>query len=228
VNTRRAAGAAPSYRAAAVTARKGELVPAGDGALAGEPVTDALVLDDRRQRGTEWGTAVHAVLDRSAVLTDAAQLRRFARSVLVGIGRPANESGEPAELEELLATVAAVQASALWARALAAPQRLLEVPFAVRLSGAEYAALAGLEETQTSPVEIVDGRIDLVFGDARGWSIVDYKTDAAGARVAPEVLERYRAQVRLYAAVWERITGEPVRERVLLFTSGDRPEAVTV
>jgi hypothetical protein len=40
-------------------------------------------------------------------------------------------------------------------------------------------------------------------------------------------MERYRGQVRLYAAVWERITGQPVNERLLLFTAGPEPVEVS-
>jgi ATP-dependent helicase/nuclease subunit A len=219
----RAARARPTYRAAAVTARKTELAAGSDEDLV--PAADPQTLTDRRLRGTEWGTAVHELLQLDEGVSGEA-LRQRAHAVLVGLGRPAAASGEPAELAELLAIVTAVRATPLWQRARVAAHRLLEVPFAVRLSGEEYAALAGIDAQGTAPVEIVDGRIDLVFGDERGWSVVDYKTDAAGVAIAPDVLERYRGQVRLYAAVWERITGQPVRERLLLFTAGPEPVAV--
>ena len=85
----------------------------------------------------------------------------------------------------------------------------------------------GSPRVSGTEVEIVDGRIDLVFGDEHGWTVVDYKTDAAGTGVAPEVMERYRGQVRLYGAVWQAITGQPVRERLLLFTAGPAPVVVS-
>jgi ATP-dependent helicase/nuclease subunit A len=226
VNAERIARREPSYRAAAVTARKGEVPELVEDAL--EPSSDPVALVDRRVRGTEWGTVVHQLIEAAEVLPDEAALRRAARRALVGLGHGAAEGRDPPELEELLGTVAAVRASPVWQRALQAPRRLLEVPFALRLEGAEYAALAGMEVAQASPVEIVDGRIDLVFGDESGWSIVDYKTDAAGTGIARDVLERYRAQVRLYAAIWERLMGQPVRERLLLFTSRSPPEVVEV
>jgi hypothetical protein len=34
----------------------------------------------------------------------------------------------------------------------------------------------------------------------------------------------YRRQVELYAEAWSRLTGEPVKERVLFFTTQDRLE----
>jgi ATP-dependent exoDNAse (exonuclease V) beta subunit len=59
---------------------------------------------------------------------------------------------------------------------------------------------------------LVEGVIDLAFREAGAWTIVDYKTgapDDAG-------MDRYRRQVDLYAACWERITGEPVTGRVVV------------
>jgi ATP-dependent helicase/nuclease subunit A len=68
-------------------------------------------------------------------------------------------------------------------------------------------------------LEIVDGVIDLVFRDEDGWVVVDYKSDVAGSAIDPRLMERYRAQVGLYGAAWERLTGEPVAERAILFTA---------
>jgi hypothetical protein len=44
----------------------------------------------------------------------------------------------------------------------------------------------------------------------------------AAEAIEPARLERYRAQVGLYAAAWERLTGQPVRERLILFTADGR------
>jgi hypothetical protein len=47
--------------------------------------------------------------------------------------------------------------------------------------------------------------------------ICDFKTDGASG-YREERLALYRRQVDLYAVCWERLTGEPVKERVLFFT----------
>jgi len=41
----------------------------------------------------------------------------------------------------------------------------------------------------------------------------------------PARVEAYRRQVDLYAEAWTRLTGEPVKERVLFFTTQGRVEA---
>jgi ATP-dependent helicase/nuclease subunit A len=96
---------------------------------------------------------------------------------------------------------------------------------------------------------ILSGAIDLVFweeaGDGReaGWVIADYKTDRIpGAKillkpenrglgaseipaVSPEfaaIINFYAPQVRLYTRFWREVTGQPVKECGLYFTSIDR------
>ena len=130
--------------------------------------------------------------------------------------RPTGPDGEPAEIDELMRIIAAVMESDVWKRARRASVRLVEVPFALRLSAVDYAAMGGQPAAE---VEIIDGRIDLIFRDDSGWTVVDYKSDAAGSAIAPMLLDRYRRQVGLYAEAWQHMTGETVTERMLLFTA---------
>jgi ATP-dependent helicase/nuclease subunit A len=62
--------------------------------------------------------------------------------------------------------------------------------------------------------------IDLVFEEAGGWVIADYKTDAI---TSPEKLQEltvyYAPQVKLYTRFWESLTGEKVKEAGMYFTS---------
>jgi ATP-dependent helicase/nuclease subunit A len=132
------------------------------------------------------------------------------------------------ELDELLQIIAAVQEADVWKRATAAKVRLIEVPFGVRVDAPAYADMigAGNETDDAPPIEIIDGRMDLVFRDDAGWTIVDYKSDAAGSRIPGDLMSRYTGQIRLYASAWLQITGEPVTERVLLFTADGRAVSV--
>jgi ATP-dependent helicase/nuclease subunit A len=80
------------------------------------------------------------------------------------------------------------------------------------------------ESSQGGPQRVVEGVIDLAFKEAEGWVIADYKTDVG---TDPDFARRevsYRRQVELYAEAWSRLTGEPVKERVLFFTTQDRLE----
>lgn len=85
--------------------------------------------------------------------------------------------------------------------------------------GMPVAAIAG-----APPSQIVEGVIDLVFRNPEGgWTIVDYKTDRFATEAVRETrTAEYRRQVDLYALCWSRLTGEPVTERVLVFTSEGR------
>ena len=68
---------------------------------------------------------------------------------------------------------------------------------------------------------LVRGVVDLAFREkgADGWTLVDYKTDAAARRSPEAIAEHYRPQMDLYARAWRRLTGEPVVEQVLYFTA---------
>jgi ATP-dependent helicase/nuclease subunit A len=74
------------------------------------------------------------------------------------------------------------------------------------------------------PLRVLEGVIDLAFREADGWVVVDYKTDVG---TDPDFAGReaaYRRQVDLYAEAWSRLSGEPVKERVLFFTAQGRIE----
>jgi ATP-dependent helicase/nuclease subunit A len=145
-------------------------------------------------------------------------LARIGRAALLENGRPSSD-GEPVELDELLALVETVGRSELLSRARAAGQALHEVPFARPRAG-------GANGGDGAPLEIVEGVIDLVFREPDGWVVADYKTDEVPD---PAELERrlavYRAQVDLYAACWQELTGEPVKERILYLTAQNRTES---
>jgi ATP-dependent helicase/nuclease subunit A len=216
-----------TYRAAAVTARKSEIAQALGGAATPDELEEEVVFE-RRVRGTEWGSVVHDTLEAAARGASLDDLRHIARGLLITAERPTDPSGEPMELDELLQIIAAVQEADVWKRATAAKVRLIEVPFGVRVDAPAYADMigAGNETDDAPPIEIIDGRMDLVFRDDAGWPIVDYKSDAAGSRIPGDLMSRYTGQIRLYASAWLQITGEPVTERVLLFTADGRAVSV--
>ena len=159
-------------------------------------------------RGLSWGIAVHGVLEAAARGVKGPALRRIARSALLEAERPLSE-GVPAELDELVAVVERVLQSEVWDRARQADRMLSEVPFAYREPGAGPGG--GLR--------IMEGVIDLAFREDAGWVIVDYKTDVGTDPGFPDRKRSYREQVELYARAWEAMTGEPVTERVLLYTA---------
>ena len=60
---------------------------------------------------------------------------------------------------------------------------------------------------------VVIGKIDLAFVENDGAVIVDYKTD--NVKEPDALRERYAGQLALYAEAFARITGIPVKERVI-------------
>jgi ATP-dependent helicase/nuclease subunit A len=229
VAARRAEHGRSTYRVAAVTDRKSEVTEAlgADGAAGGDGVAGgdvAIAADvaagaDAIARGTNWGSAVHDALLAGGRGLTGDELRAVCRNILIGYDRPIDADGSPSELDELIAIVVAVRASDIWRRAQESAQTLIEVPFAVRFTAEEYALAIGVDAGGVAGIEIVDGRIDLIFREPDGWVLVDYKSDAAGERIPADLMRRYRGQLALYAAAWRQITGEPVKERTLFFTA---------
>jgi CRISPR/Cas system-associated exonuclease Cas4 (RecB family) len=80
----------------------------------------------------------------------------------------------------------------------------------------EFPFAAELEGT------VLNGQIDLWFQDADGITLVDYKTDRLEPAEIPNAAEPYAVQLRLYAAVLQRITGELPKRAVLHFLRPDR------
>jgi ATP-dependent helicase/nuclease subunit A len=75
------------------------------------------------------------------------------------------------------------------------------------------------------PHRVLEGVIDLAFREPDGWVVADYKTDVGTDPDFPTREAAYRRQVELYAEAWARLSGEPVKERVLFFTTQGRVES---
>jgi ATP-dependent exoDNAse (exonuclease V) beta subunit len=166
---------------------------------------------------------VHGALEAAGRGVAGKQLEAVARSLLVA-AEASDDAAAPADVHALLAIVDAVTRSSVWQRAAGAHDRLVEVPFALPLPLAEYRSMVAASPDD-APLQIVEGVIDLAFRDDAGWTIVDYKSDAAGLGSDPPLLARYRAQVALYAAAWTRLTGAPVHTRIILFTATDEVDS---
>jgi ATP-dependent helicase/nuclease subunit A len=90
---------------------------------------------------------------------------------------------------------------------------LSEVPFAIERGGGE-------------PPVYLEGVIDLAFREADGWVVVDYKTDKGDDPDFQLRREAYREQLRIYSSAWERLVGEPVKERRVWFVRTGVVESV--
>ncbi len=155
-----------------------------------------------REHGLEWGTVIHLLL-QTVMTNPAMDIASLARSILE------NQEMDKSLAEAAVATVQSVMQSQIWQRALASPRRLVEVPFQTLV-------------TATPLPAVQRGIIDLIFLEAAGWVIVDYKTDARSAGALRYLLEYYRPQIRNYVEAWQRITGQSVVEAGLYLTHIDQ------
>ncbi len=156
------------------------------------------------EHGTEWGTLIHLLLE-TAMARPTADLKALAATTLAELGL------SPSLVDPALAMVQKVTASSIWARARKSSHCLVEVPF-------ELAMPAGADGLTT----ILRGVVDLAFLEAKGWVIVDYKTDRHDEQDLPKLVEKYRPQIQTYAQVWNKTLGLPVQESGLYFTNFDK------
>ena len=167
-----------------------------------------------RMTGAERGTAYH----RAMQLMELAALRGLEGRALADCIREMLD-GFAAQKRMTQAQRDAVKPSML-ARFLSgeAGQRLLragevrrEWPFNVMLRADE--ALSAQEAGRFGGEELlVQGTVDCCFIEDGQWVLMDYKTDRGDAQT---LRERYRPQLSVYALALERITGIPVKEKLL-------------
>ena len=150
-------------------------------------------LSGDRPGGLRFGALVHGML--SDVPLDASNgetLERLATAHGRVLGADALEIEAARDVVARALAHPVLQAAA---RASAAGRCYRETPVTLTL------------ETGT----VVEGHVDLAFDDGEGFVVVDFKTD----RELGLSLERYRAQVQIYADAIARATGRPARAVVL-------------
>lgn len=64
---------------------------------------------------------------------------------------------------------------------------------------------------------LLQGVVDCFFEEKDGLVVLDFKTDRITRAETAQRAEHYRAQLEAYALALEKITGKPVREKVLYF-----------
>jgi ATP-dependent exoDNAse (exonuclease V) beta subunit len=163
---------------------------------AASPPPDAVAVEQATARaagerpgGVRFGRLLHGVLRDAQLDADRGSLEKFARLH----GRLAGATEE--EIDAATVAVAAV---------LAHP--LLEAARSAAVCHREWPVAARMGERQ-----MLEGVIDLLYREADGWRIVDFKTDADLADRLPQ----YERQLQWYAWAVSRITGLPVRATLL-------------
>ena len=120
----------------------------------------------------------------------------------------------PAEAESITPEkLAAFFRSPLYQRIAASDTVARERKLFVRIGTLQLPGHEELIERYRGTDGVLIGTMDLLFREADGWVIVDYKTDYATAGAS--LLREYALQLELYRAAAEHILGEPVKELYL-------------
>ena len=141
--------------------------------------------------GARYGTLVHAVLATVPLDADTASVRQVVATQARVLGATAAEAD--AAIDAVVRTLAH-RLIADARRAAPGARCFRETPVTL-LEGAT----------------LVEGVVDLAFETEGRLVVVDFKTD----RPTPEVMDRYRRQVALYADAIARATGVPARAVIL-------------
>jgi ATP-dependent helicase/nuclease subunit A len=140
-------------------------------------------------KGAKWGSICHRAIE--------SVLRANHEKIEALAGRWIEEEGfSEANKEVLMELVERFIQSPLLKRVQRSAQKYFEAPFAFACDG-----------------HIIQGVIDLVFKEEKGWVIVDYKTDDFEKDADRKM--KYQKQLQLYKQAWETISGQKVAETIL-------------
>ncbi len=155
------------------------------------------------------GIAVHQVLqymDFSRTETDAelqAEIRR-----LVDLALITPQQGEAVDLAQLMAFFS----SELGRQIKSASSLRREFKFSLLVPAADYYPGVAADEKV-----LLQGVIDCWFEQEDGLTVLDFKTDRVSEKTVPARAEEYRPQLTAYSRALAKITGKPVKRRVLWF-----------
>lgn len=158
--------------------------------------------------GAEFGSLMHKVMQSLNLCGDlsakgiAAQVEELARREII--------SSEHVKLIRA-DKVAKFFASELGKRLITSQEFYRELPFSRLIDAQKF--------FHVDEKIFIQGIIDLLFKDAAGrWVLLDYKTD----KDAPDIAERYKVQIELYAQAVEALLKINVAEKYLYLLNGGR------
>jgi len=154
--------------------------------------------------GADIGTVVHEVMEKLD-LAAPGDVAGIARAVALAKGLPSEIVDEVAPIIENGLRSDVIR------RACSASKTWRELPFCVARDGGTF-----------------EGKIDLVFEEADGLVIVDYKTNLFDDDDTSALREHYRAQAEAYGLALSAVSDRPAKEVVLLFMRGPKEEPIPV
>lgn len=171
--------------------------------------------EEQKQSGSVRGSAFHRVLElidftRLPETMAVKDLTAWVNEQIQGFlasGRLSEEEYACIQSQKLAVFLGSGEAQRMKA---AARQGLLhkEQPFVLGLAADQVKPEFPAQETV-----LIQGIIDVYWEEADGLVVLDYKTDRVNT--AKELIERYQAQLDYYSEALTRITGKPVREKLL-------------
>lgn len=163
---------------------------------------------DDTHRGTEYGNAIHAVMQ---------YIRCDSCDSPEAVFREVKRLTEQGFLTQQQAGLVNCQAIArffageLGQRLQSGVSCIREFKFSILDDGSRYGE--GLEEEQI----LLQGVVDCALLEGDGISVIDFKTDYVTEATLPAIVERYRPQVEVYGDALGRIFEMPVKGMYLYF-----------
>ncbi len=165
-------------------------------------------IGDSRIRGTDYGTAVHAVMQhiRYDACIDAASVQREIDRLCdhLFITRQQRDMVDARKIANLFATD-------IGKKLQNGKEVLREFKFSILDDGENYAP--GLAGEQI----LLQGVVDCALIEDDGITVLDFKTDYVTEDTLSQRVSHYRPQVKAYADALERIYGLPVKKCLLYF-----------
>jgi len=159
----------------------------------------------RRLKGAARGTAVHKIMQfmnfKAASENLSQEIERMQNAKILEAIEA--EAIQPEKIQMFFN-------SDLYQRIVASDKILKEKQLFVQMGKLNLPENSALRKNYTGTDGIMIGTVDLLFREADGWVIVDYKTDRA--KDAEYYIEKYAVQLGLYQKAMELVLGEPVRQ----------------
>lgn len=179
------------------------------------PLLPGFLREEETLTGASRGSAYHKLLE---LLDFTAEYDDGSLSAAIGklraAGRLTGEMAECIRREDILRFLRCKSGRRM-RRAASCKELFKEQPFVLSIDASEI-----YPQDQSGEKILVQGIIDVYFGEPDGLVVLDYKTDKV--RSAGELREKYHAQLDYYARALTRLTGKPVKEKIIYsFTLGE-------
>lgn len=172
------------------------------------PLVPEFLQKEQKLEGAGRGTAYHRFLEQHDFTREVSEdCLRSELLELVRAGKITEEMKEAIRPSDLTFFFSLPLAGRM--RAAALKGRLYkEQPFVLGVDSSVV-----YPEDKSSEMVLIQGIIDVYFEEEDGIVLLDYKTDYV--RFAKELRDRYHSQLEYYAEALSRLTGKPVKEKLI-------------